>query len=389
MKKICIITNKYPNPLEPNILVFVQQLVWEFADQGIDCCVVAPLPVNINPKYLNFPYKKIERTDKGNEVKIFMPKYIGFGQSNIFGLNPSKLTTNNFTSAVSRVIKNMEQLPDAVYGHFITPAGIAAARIGEDFDIPSFMAYGEATLNTIKHFGIENTKKELSKIDGIVAVSSKNKNTLVSTGIVEDNKIEVFPNGYRPERFYPRDKIKSREKFDLPYDKFIVSFVGSYDNRKGIKRLEKAIEELEDVYFISAGQGALEPNSNKCLYSGRVDNENLPDFYNASDIFVLPTLNEGCSNAIVEAIACGLPIISSDLPFNNEILDDTNSISVDPRSIEQIKIAINLLYKDRERLQRLHFGSLEKSKYLTLETRANNILNFIEKSSQEFKDANL
>lgn len=378
MKKLCLITNKYPNEFEPNVLVFVQQLVWEFADKGVECSVICPIPININPKYINLPYVSREKTSKNNEIDIYRPKYIGFGQSDILNYNPSKLTTNNFTSAVSRTIKKMDEKPSAVYGHFVTPAGIAAARIGIEFNIPSFMAYGEATFGTIEHFGVENTKKELSDLDGVVAVSTKNKNTLISAEIVEEDKIKVFPNGYRSDRFFPRNKIEAREKFNLPLDKFIVSFVGSYDNRKGINRLEEAVDKLDNVYFISAGKGDLEPTSDKCLYSGSVDNEDLPYFYSASDAFVLPTLNEGCSNAIVEAMACGLPIVSSNLPFNFDILNESNALLVKPDNIIELSNAIELLKNNNEIKENMGKNSLVIAKNLGLDTRANNIIDFID-----------
>ena len=66
----------------------------------------------------------------------------------------------------------------------------------------------------------------------------------------------------------------------------------------------------------------------------------IAEYLNCADIFVSPTLAEGCSNSIVEAMACGLPIISSDLPFNHDILDEKNSILLDPVEVNEIALAI-------------------------------------------------
>ena len=160
--------------------------------------------------------------------------------------------------------------------------------------------------------------------------------------------------------------------------------MGSFDYRKGIERLIKAVEKIDDVYIICAGKGKLIPTSKRCLYKKCVKNENLPYFYSASDIFVLPTLNEGCCNAIIEAMACGLPIISSNLSFNDDILDDTCSVRIDPTNVEEIKTAIKSLYEDKEKLYQLRKGSLKKVKLFTLEARAKKIVKFIEdKSSSE------
>lgn len=219
--KITFITNKYPNPVEENVLVFLQQLVWSMADKGIECTVICPVPVNINPKYIKFPYKTYEKTENWSEVTVYFPKYIGFGQSEILGYNPARITTNNFTRAIRRVMSTMNSKPDAVYGHFVTPAGIAAARIGKEFNIPSFLGYGEDSTRMIEHFGYEKAAKELEAITGVIAVSTKNKNDLLSVNAVDEEKIQVIPNGFRKERFYPRDKSESRKIFGLPEDKFL------------------------------------------------------------------------------------------------------------------------------------------------------------------------
>src|SRR5690625_774671 len=380
MKDICIITNKYPNKFEENILVFLQQLVWEMADQNNKCTVICPVPININPKYLKLAFKTTEKTENGSEVTIYFPKYIGFGQSKILGYNPAKITTNTFTNAVRRTIKALPSLPDILYSHFVTPAGIAAARLGKEFNIPSYMAYGEATAKSLNNYGIKEATIELRSLTGVISVSSHNKERLVNLGVIKEEKIGVFPNGVREERFYPRDKNKAREMFGLPKDKFIVSFVGSFDHRKGIERLIEAVEGLDDVYVICAGRGELTPNSDRCLYQGPVDHKDLPYFYSASDIFVLPTLNEGCSNAIIEAMACGLPIVSSDLPFNDNILDKNNSLLINPKDIHEIKKSIKTLKNNEKLRNELNKGSLEKAKALTLDRRTKKILKFMSMS---------
>lgn len=380
MKDITIITSKYPTKYEPSAVVFIQQLVWAFANMGIKCTVICPIASNIEvEKGIKLPKHTVEYTDMGSKIRIYYPRFLGFGQQDLKILNTANLTLHGFTKAVFKTIKEMPEKPSIVYGHFVSPSGIVAARVGKEFNIPAFLAYGESSPWSIYNVGVDKVQKELKSLSGVIAVSTKNEQDLVNLNVVEKDKIEVFPNGYRSKRFYPRDKKKSREKFGLPQDEFIVSFVGSYDDRKGIKRIEKAIDGLDDVYLISAGKGKLAPESKKCLYSGTVHNEDLPYFYCASDAFVLPTLNEGCSNAIIEAIACGLPIISSDLPFNEDILDDSNSILVDPHDVRQIKDALSTLKDNKNNiLERLHKGSLAKSNELTLNIRANKILQFID-----------
>jgi glycosyltransferase involved in cell wall biosynthesis len=93
---------------------------------------------------------------------------------------------------------------------------------------------------------------------------------------------------------------------------------------------------------------------------------------------VLPTLAEGCCNSIVEAMACGLPIISSDLPFNDDILDDNNSIRIDPNSIREIRDAIKQLIDNPELMKNMSIASTRSAKDLTIEKRVKNIIEFID-----------
>ena len=386
MKKMIVLTNKYPNKYEKNTLVFVQQLIWEFANQNIDVTVIVPSPINIRPKLLKLPLYAEEKTDSGKIIKIYRPKYIGYGQSYILGFNPAKITTRNFTNSIMKLIikKNIEF--DVIYSHFITPAGIAAARLGKYFNKPSFMAHGEATTMTIDHFGKENVSEELQNLSGIIAVSTDNKNMLQHYLSLSNVNIEVFPNGFNSNRFHPKDKEEARKLFNLPKNKFIVSFVGSFDHRKGIKRLEQAVEQLDDVYFIAAGRGKLKPQSKKCLFYGQVSHEQLPYFYSASDVFVLPTLNEGSCNAIIEAIACGIPVISSDRSYNNDILDDSYSIKINPESVNEIKDAIIYVKNNKNRFDDFTTNTNNYSHQFDISTRAKKIINYIDERTNAYEN---
>lgn len=73
-------------------------LFGKFANQNIDVTVIVPSPINIRPKLLRLPLYAEEKTDSGKTIKIYRPKYIGCGQSNILGFNPAKITTKNFTN---------------------------------------------------------------------------------------------------------------------------------------------------------------------------------------------------------------------------------------------------------------------------------------------------
>src|SRR5690606_33177489 len=131
---------------------------------------------------------------------------------------------------------------------------------------------------------------------------------------------------------------------------------------------------------IYIGSGELQPFGNDILFSGRLPHEEIVEYLNAADVFVLPTLAEGCSNAIIEAMACGLPIISSNLPFNDEILDESNSIRIDSNNVEEIANAINYLKENPTKRIKMSTSSLEKARELNINNRAKKIISFIKKS---------
>lgn len=85
-------------------------------------------------------------------------------------------------------------------------------------------------------------------------------------------------------------------------------------------------------------------------------------YLNAADFFVLPTLAEGCCNAIIEALACGLPVISSNLPFNDDILDENNSIKINPMDIQALRESMTMLIEDELLRNRLSDGALRQAK---------------------------
>ena len=133
---------------------------------------------------------------------------------------------------------------------------------------------------------------------------------------------------------------------------------------------------------IFIGSGKEIPNCNGILFCGFLAHAEIVDYLNCADVFVLPTLAEGSSNAIAEAIACGLPVISSDRPFNYDILNKTNSILIDPMNIEAIAEAIRNFKNDDVLRTKLTKGAENSSKEISLKVRAQKILKMIENENK-------
>ena len=382
-KQICFLLDWYPTQTN-NGCVFAKHLICAIADMGYDCVVIAPRPVHKSSfqKANQVPYRREEMTAQGNKIRIFMPFYLHLtSRKQTMGLS-----MDHHFRAVMQVIRREKLQPDVVYGHFIYQCGLTAARIGEKLRIPAYCACGENSLRLAKGSmpyatGMEyhGWKAILEKLSGIVCVSGNNESLLRENGFISDTmRTGVFPNGVDEEKFYKMDKAACRRELGFPEDGFIVAYTGTFSTNKGIDRLSAALKNCENIYSVFLGQGQIQPDCNGILYQGRVPNDAVTKYLNAADVFVLPTRGEGCCNAIVEALSCGLPVISSDLPFNDDILSEENSLRVDVENVTQIRESILRLYQDKQLRETLSEGALESARPLGIQARAKRILEFME-----------
>lgn len=373
---ICVNTYRYPGKYSSSDFVFVQQLVEKIAEMGHHCYVVCPYNVT--------HYRRIVSTldDKkvgAGCVTVLRPYYLSFATLTIRG---KSVSYKNRKKALLRGLAQIKDPIDVLYGQFWY-AALELYPFAREHQLPLVVATGESVIaSTISPRRKYDYIREY--VTGVICVSTKNKNESIQLGLTTEEKCLVAPNAIDNSLFKRLDKVQCRKKLGFPEDKFIVAFVGWFDSRKGASRVSSAIDRLHDdsIYSIFVGKklGAdyEEPNCKNILFKGVVAHEEVPLYLNAADVFVLPTRHEGCCNAIVEAMACGLPIISSDRPFNYDVLNGDNAIMVEPDDIDAISQAL-LQIKGNEALrQRMSEKSLEMAQSLTLQQRAEHIVTFIQ-----------
>ena len=379
--KILISANNYPTPKYP-FQAFIGVLCRELVSQGHEVTVVAPQDlfsclknhIEIVPQdyYDTFDVDGISK-----EIRIVRPFTIGLG-----GGRFKRVTAYFFKSAINRVKNKLGSDYDVVYCHFWYSAYKMIDYV-RSTGLPVIVATGEDVIYT--NFTSKKSDLEFLKnvVKGVVCVSTKNLDESINKSLTIRDKCEVFPNAIDSKIFYKKDKKQIREELGYKKDDFIVAFCGRFSNRKGLFRLDDALKSINNkkikaIYIGLPSEGERKmPSYQHILHCGPLSHNEICNYLNASDLFVLPSLAEGCSNSIVEALACGLPVISSDLPFNYDVLDVSNSILVNPNDIDEIKTAILRIYNDRELQNRLSKGALDKASSLNIKQRVNNIVKFI------------
>lgn len=148
--------------------------------------------------------------------------------------------------------------------------------------------------------------------------------------LTKGHNVVSIPNPIDTDIYRPKDKIAARNKLNLPIDKKIVLFaaVKASDKRKGTDYLIEAsrlmAQRNNDIHFLIAGNRSEEIEQQLALpahSTGYVSPENMPDVYNAADVFVTPSLQENLPNTIMEAMSCGTPCVGFEIGGIPEMID--------------------------------------------------------------------
>jgi glycosyltransferase involved in cell wall biosynthesis len=200
----------------------------------------------------------------------------------------------------------------------------------------------------------------LSGCDAIRILSGKWTSMFASVIKLEKDNVLVIPNGINEELF--KRKSISRNSFD---DEFRLLFLGGIDRKKGIYDLIKVIESLQKkgqrLKLIIVGderESGTKKDIERIIKKreldpyveivGKVDYKETPSFYHSADAYILPSYSEGLPMVILEAMAAGLPVISTKIGAIPEIIDEgINGFLVDPGDIKGMVSKIEILKKNK------------------------------------------
>ncbi|WP_339839809.1 glycosyltransferase [uncultured Maribacter sp.] len=374
--RILVVSNNYPSSNAPTYGIFVYNLVQKFVELGHEVTVISMKNI------LGIPKGKGKKISYGEErATVYYPKSISVSNKWILGYNTHLIGETFGVYSLKKFVKNNELKFDIIYAHFLVN-GIKAVKALSNTGKPIFVAEGELkNINLRKSY--YNPKVYLSlisKIRGFIAVSPQIKDNLIEVGVNSD-KIIIKPNAVDLTHFYPRNQNEMRKKHGLPIDKKLVIFVGRFVEDKGPLRVLQAIEHMNDVEILFIGKGPQVLESDKIAFKDKVTTSLVPEFLCAADVFVLPTLHEGSCNAIIEAMACGLPIVSSDIPEIRFQCDPASSILVDPMNVKEISTAIGQILENPSKRQKMGKAAVAYAKNFEITKRAEDILNYIKTNS--------
>lgn len=380
---IVFVTYDYPSKARPFYGAFVRNFIRAIARVGIKCIVINPVSIFHRRYGILDPVITWDKFIHENPIEVRKPRYFSASSKNLFLFNTESITLHYYHKAVQLTIEDLKPKPDVLYGHFIYPSGAVVAKLGSEMKTTSIVAVGEDTTEDFTNKDrLFKDRWDIRQISGVVAVSTVNKKRCIDELLINEDKVIMLPNGVDFSLFYPRDQIEMRRKYNLPINKIIIAFTGHFENRKGPNRILEAIKGIDGIGIVLIGSGKMKLENSRILFKGVIEHDKVPEMLSASDMFVLPTLSEGSCNAILEAMACGLPVVSSLSEYNNDILNADTAIQVDPLNITQIRKAILSLKQNIELRKKMSEMSLKHVKQFDVILRTRILLGWINKIRQ-------
>lgn len=375
IEHLLMVTGSYPSDLDPESGAFVRTFAHAVSRQNVKTTVVHAVSVHSRGQ-TRLPRQEVERIGRSS-VTVLRPRYVSVGVRPLLGMNRWWITQRGFENALWRAVRHLDCPPSHVYGHFLYPSGRAAVRLGRALSIDSMAGVGEGAFWTVSPVGFGRAKSDFQDCSRFLAVSTPIREALERDLGVPRERIRVLPNGVDLSVFRPFAKTQARNTLKIDQTLFVVGFVGTFNYLKGGRELIAAVEDIPGIGLFLLGQGELALESKHTVYKGRVPHRDVPTWLNAADVFVLPTQEEGSCNAVLEAMACGVPIVTSNGRYMDDIVDDTVAIRVEPTNIESIRKGVLTLMHNPGLRDAMSRACLQKAQSFNINDRARQFVEWL------------
>ncbi len=352
MLKVLTFSSLFPNVTQPNWGIFVEtqtrRLARHLAETATgELRVVNPLgrhPWPLKP----FTPASVPIHEVRHALDIQRPRYLALPK--IGAITNDAAIVHVARPVLKRLITEGFQ-PDVIDAEFFWPCGVAAATLGREFGIPvSIKARG----SDITHWStLPGVRRKLlqaaNSAQGLLAVSEALKTDMSSIGMTAD-KIKVHYTGVDLSIFNIADRQTARAALGLKHAVPTLVCVANLVPWKGHRLLMAGLAQVPDVHLIIVGNGpdreVLEREAaslgltNRIRFAGAVPHADLPAWFNAADASILCSEREGLANVWIESMACGTPVIATNVGGAAECISEETGALIDPRKSESVAKAI-------------------------------------------------
>ncbi|MFQ5957728.1 MAG: glycosyltransferase family 4 protein [Alphaproteobacteria bacterium] len=327
---ILTFTTLYPNAAQPYHGVFVENRLRHLVASGeIDARVVAPVPwfPLTGPRFGRYAaLAGVPAREERFELAVDHPRYVVIPK---VGMSAAPfLLYAAARAAVERVIETGYDFA-LIDAHYFYPDGVAAAMLGRRFGKPVSITARGTDLNLIPKHALARRMIQWAagRAAGLVTVCQALKDALVELDVPVE-RVRVLRNGVDLDLFRPVDRAAARA--GLGVDGPTLLAAGHLIARKSHDLVIAALPALPGMCLVIVGDGP-EERSLKALarrlgvedrvrFLGRIAHEEMRDVYTAADALVLASSREGWANVLLEAMACGTPVVASNVWGTPEVV---------------------------------------------------------------------
>jgi glycosyltransferase involved in cell wall biosynthesis/peptidoglycan/xylan/chitin deacetylase (PgdA/CDA1 family) len=360
--RILTITNLFPNPLQPQLATFNRNQLKALAAEH-DIALIAPIAwtTEFSAWREGGPTLPASRRLDDDGIPIEHPRY-WYVPGCMRGRH-GRFFRRSILGAFRRALESFR--PDLVYATWAYPDGWAAVDLAHRHGLPVVLkVHGSDVLLLEQHPSRRRgTIEALCGADRIVAVSQDLARKVVELG-ADPSSVHVVYNGVDSNLFRPGSREEARKRLGLNLDRTLLLFVGNLFPVKGLDVVIQACQLLTarraDFELHLIGKGPLRTElerqveerslTGRVRFHGLVPNEQLPDWYRAASVFVLPSRSEGVPNVLLEATACGTPYVASNVGGVREIAHLGDGLLVDPEDPRGLAKALDEILSRPSRL---------------------------------------
>lgn len=349
MRKVLALTNLFPNSLEPTRATYNREIFTRLACV-VDLTLLVPISFLIflkNPRLLKVLFSKDPHFAFAHYFVYFhLPGYL--------------IRLNSLLMVLCVALQHPRvvfRLPfDVCFGSWLYPDADALRMISRLKKIALVtMALGtDVNAGLFRPVTRAGTLRVLNAARTNILVSNSLKETVIAEGVSRETT-EVIYTGVDRQKFKILPRQAAREQLELSQNDKIVLFVGSLITTKGCFELVNAIAQIDkdrtmDIRLFIVGHGEQRPQlveavqalgiSQCVMFVGTVIPEELGVWYAAADCFCLPSYREGVPNVVLEALACGIPVVATNVGGIPEILQDACGALIQPQNTSELVGAI-------------------------------------------------